>query len=112
MSAKNDPVVWIAADSNVSFKSLEVEEETSEFVFNSSDLTIESCTIKSEALKTEQVQTTTNLHFDKEKERVTAKFTTPIPKGSKAQLQLGWEGKLTNNMTGKCNITFSKMDIY
>lgn len=84
--------------------SLDVLEDTEEIVLNaSSDLAVKDVKVFSEALKTEQTQTSTDLKQDKEKERLTAKFSTALPKGSKAKLQLGWEGKLGDNMTGKQN---------
>ncbi|KAG8992226.1 Aminopeptidase 2 mitochondrial [Tulasnella sp. JGI-2019a] len=80
---------------------LDVMEDMDEIVMNASpDLTIKDVKIFSEALKTEQTQTSTDLNTDKDKERLTAKFSTTLPKGSKAKLHLGWDGKLGENMTG------------
>lgn len=79
-------------------------DETQSITFNSSpDLSLSDVSIHSEALKTEQVQSiaASDLVADKDKERVTAKFAHALPKGSKAKLHLGWEGKLTNNMQGE-----------
>lgn len=82
--------------------SLDVLEETDEIVLNAStDLTVKNVSIHSEALKTEQTQLSTDFETDKEKERLSAKFATALPKGSKAQLHLGWEGKLQGNMLGR-----------
>ncbi|KAG8887646.1 Aminopeptidase 2 mitochondrial [Tulasnella sp. 332] len=88
---------------------IDVVEDTEEIVLNASpDLAIKDVKVFSEALKTEQTQGSTELKQDQEKERITAKFATPLPKGSKAKLQLGWEGKLGDNMTGELTPTAAR----
>ncbi|KAG8900325.1 Aminopeptidase 2 mitochondrial [Tulasnella sp. 403] len=79
---------------------LDILEETKEIAFNASDISIADVSIHSEALKTEQSQACADLATDKEGERVTAKFGTPLPRGSKAKLRLGWEGQLKDSMMG------------
>ncbi|KIO15900.1 hypothetical protein M407DRAFT_235051 [Tulasnella calospora MUT 4182] len=80
---------------------LDVLEETKEIVFNaSSDLTVSDVSIRSEALKTEQVQSASEVKIQKDDERITVLFAHALPKGSKAELHLGWDAKLTGSMTG------------
>ncbi|KIO32561.1 hypothetical protein M407DRAFT_213745 [Tulasnella calospora MUT 4182] len=80
---------------------LDIVEETKEIIFNaSSDLSIGDVSIHSEALKTEQVQSASEVKIQKDEERVTVLFTHALPKGSKAKLHLGWDAKLTGSMTG------------
>ncbi len=69
-------------------------------MFNSADLKISDVSVQSEALKTEQVQACSETIMDKDMERVCAKFQNALPKGSKAKLNLKWEGNLQANMLG------------
>ncbi|KAG8913109.1 Aminopeptidase 2 mitochondrial, partial [Tulasnella sp. 417] len=79
---------------------LDVHEETKEIVFNASvDLTVSDVSIHSESLKTEQVQSASEIKIEKDEERVTVLFPHALPKGSKAKLHLGWAAKLTGSMT-------------
>jgi aminopeptidase 2 len=55
-------------------------------------------TIYSEALKIEQLQSGES--FDTVAERVTYSFPTALPAGSKAELRIGFGGKLTGGMAG------------
>lgn len=54
--------------------------------------------IYSDALKIEQVQSSE--FFDTVAERVTYNFPTSLPAGSKAELRIGFGGKLTGGMAG------------
>ena len=67
-------------------------------MFNTADLDLSDVCLYSEALKTQQVQSCRTL--DKNMERAIVHFTTPLPAGSKAQLQVGFQGKLTSSMQG------------
>ncbi|KAF8603360.1 hypothetical protein BDV93DRAFT_523426 [Ceratobasidium sp. AG-I] len=81
---------------------LDIVEETSTITFNSSDLVLheDGLTVTSDALKTEQTQTVKLVSVDQKTERATVKLATPLPKGSKAKLRIGYEGKLTGSMMG------------
>ncbi|CAE6537754.1 unnamed protein product [Rhizoctonia solani] len=81
---------------------LDVLEETSTITFNCLNLVLheDSLTITSDALKTEQIQTVKLVGEDTEKERVSVQLSTPLPKGSKAKLRIGYEAKLTGSMKG------------
>ncbi|CAE6458236.1 unnamed protein product [Rhizoctonia solani] len=81
---------------------LDVVEETSKITFNSSNLALheDSLSITSDALKTEHTQTVKLAGEDTVKERVTVQLSTPLPKGSKAKLRIGYEAKLTGSMKG------------
>ena len=83
--------------------SLDIVEETSKITFNSSELVLheEGLTITSDALKTEQTQTAKFANVDQKTERATVQLATPLPKGSKAKLRIGYEGKLTGSMMGE-----------
>ncbi|CAE6469567.1 unnamed protein product, partial [Rhizoctonia solani] len=81
---------------------LDVLEETSDITFNSSNLVLheDSLSITSDALKTEHTQTVKLANIDIAKERASLKLPTPLPKGSKAKLRIGYEAKLTGSMKG------------
>ncbi|KAG8691051.1 Aminopeptidase 2 mitochondrial [Ceratobasidium sp. 423] len=81
---------------------LDISEETSTITFNSSELILheEGLTITSDALKTEQTQSVKLTGVDQKSERASVQLTTPLPKGSKAKLRVGYEGKLTGSMMG------------
>ena len=67
-------------------------------MFNTADLELSEVSIYSGTLKIQQVQSSRT--FDKEMERAVVHFATPLPAGSKAQLQVGFQGKLTSSMQG------------
>ncbi|KDQ18450.1 hypothetical protein BOTBODRAFT_28829 [Botryobasidium botryosum FD-172 SS1] len=77
---------------------LDVLEETSVITFNSAAIKLQKCSIKSDALKEEQTEI--SQVADEAQERVAVRFEKPLPKGSKAQLCIGWEAPLTDNMMG------------
>ncbi|KAG8711368.1 Aminopeptidase 2 mitochondrial, partial [Ceratobasidium sp. 423] len=81
---------------------LDVQEETSTITFNSLNLDLHenSLTITSDALKTEHTQAVKIAGVDTVKERVSVQLSTPLPKGSKAKLRIGYEAKLTGSMKG------------
>jgi hypothetical protein len=80
-------------------------EETSTITFNSSELILhgDSLSVTSEALKTEQTQSVKLTGVDQKSERASVQISTPLPKGSKAKLRIGYEGKLTGSMLGTHN---------
>lgn len=55
-------------------------------------------------MKVEQEQASES--FDIVSERVTYHFSTPLPAGSKAELKVGFSGKLTGSMTGYYRSTY------
>ncbi|KAG8679239.1 Aminopeptidase 2 mitochondrial, partial [Ceratobasidium sp. 395] len=81
---------------------LDILEETKTITFNSSDLVLheEGLTVTSDALKTEQTQTAKLTNVDQKSERASVQLATPLPKGCKAKLRIGYEGKLTGSMLG------------
>ncbi|KAG9104921.1 Aminopeptidase 2 mitochondrial [Ceratobasidium sp. 370] len=81
---------------------LDILEETNTITFNSSDLVLheEGLTVTTDALKTEQTQAAKLAHVDQKSERASIQLATPLPKGSKAQARIGYEGKLTGSMMG------------
>ncbi|KAF8682603.1 ERAP1-like C-terminal domain [Rhizoctonia solani] len=81
---------------------LDIVEETSIITFNSSNLILHEngLNVTSEALKTEQTQSVKLTGVDEKSERASVQLTTPLPKGSKAKLRIGYEGKLTGSMMG------------
>lgn len=90
--------------------SLDVVEVTEEIILNAaSDFVVKDVSIHSVALETEQTQASSELTTDRERERLSAKFATPLPKGSKAKLHIGWESKLRSNMLGTVDrLTFAR----
>lgn len=60
--------------------------------------------IYSDALQTEQEQAGES--FDSTQERITYHFPTRLPAGSKANLKVGFSGKLTGSMTGYYKSTY------
>ncbi|CAE7223560.1 unnamed protein product [Rhizoctonia solani] len=81
---------------------LDVLEDTSIVTFNSLNLVLheDSLTVTSDALKTEHTQTVKLLGVDTKKERASVQLSTPLPKGSKSKLRIGYEAKLTGSMKG------------
>ncbi|KDQ59543.1 hypothetical protein JAAARDRAFT_33120 [Jaapia argillacea MUCL 33604] len=77
---------------------LDVKKETSTIVFNSSELTLGHASLISDAFKVEQ--SGLSVLVDKDTERATVQSPTPLPAGSKVQLRVGFEGKLTGSMMG------------
>lgn len=78
--------------------SLDVLQETSSIVLNTADLELGKASIYSDALKIEQEQYEESV--DTASERITYIFSTVLPAGSKAELKVGFSGKLTGSMTG------------
>ncbi|EIN08063.1 hypothetical protein PUNSTDRAFT_126849 [Punctularia strigosozonata HHB-11173 SS5] len=85
---------------------LDVKAETSTLVFNSSDLNLGNITLQSDALHT--AQTESSRSFEKEQERMHVHFATSLPAGSKAQLQIAFDGKLTGSMMGYYYSTYEQ----
>ncbi|EUC67135.1 leucyl aminopeptidase [Rhizoctonia solani AG-3 Rhs1AP] len=81
---------------------LDIVDETKTITFNSSELILheEGLTVTSDALKTEQTQTVKLTGVDQKSERASVQLATALPKGSKAKLRVGYEGKLTGSMLG------------
>jgi len=77
---------------------LDVKKETSQIVFNSSALNLGNASLQSDSLQTELVETSRT--HNKDQERTTLHFPKPIPAGSKAQLQIAFDGELTGSMMG------------
>ncbi|KAG6813612.1 hypothetical protein H0H92_009229 [Tricholoma furcatifolium] len=78
--------------------SLDVKDETSSITLNTASLELGKASLYSDALKTEQEPSGES--FNTVSERVTYVFPTAIPAGSKAQLKIGFAGKLTGGMAG------------
>ncbi|KAF8633724.1 hypothetical protein AX17_004382 [Amanita inopinata Kibby_2008] len=78
--------------------SLDVKTDTSRIVLNSSDLKLGKATIYSDVLKVTQGESTQS--FDSAQDRITYVFPTALPAGSKAELRIGFEGKITGGMVG------------
>ncbi|KAF8232360.1 hypothetical protein L208DRAFT_1272750 [Tricholoma matsutake] len=78
--------------------SLDVLQETSSITLNTSDLELSTASIYSDVLKIEQPQSGES--FDTVAERVIYSFPTVLPAGSKAELRIGFGGKLTGGMAG------------
>lgn len=77
---------------------MDIKKETSTIVFNTSDLELSDASLYSEALQTQQVQSART--FDTKMQRASIHFPTALPADSKAQLQVGFTGKLTDSMQG------------
>jgi hypothetical protein len=79
-----------------SMSSLDVLKDTSTITFNTSNLTINEVTLYSD--RTEQIHAD---HFlDEKAERAAVQFSSPLKKGTKAQLRVRYEAKLTGDMMG------------
>jgi aminopeptidase 2 len=78
--------------------SLEVKKETSKLEFHSAELNLGSASLHSDALQTEQIDTSRT--YNKEQERTTLHFAKPLPAGTKAQLHIAFDGPLTGSMMG------------
>jgi aminopeptidase 2 len=76
--------------------SLDVEKESSAITFNTDDLELGNAYIYSDVLKTQQ--TPSSCVFDATAQRATMSFPVSLPTGSKAQLKIGFQGKLTGSM--------------
>ncbi|TFK46426.1 leucyl aminopeptidase [Heliocybe sulcata] len=77
---------------------LDVLKETSTIVLNTSQLKLGEASVYSDALKTEQIQSST--HVDAKTERVTITFGSALPAGTKAKLRIGFTGELDTSMAG------------
>ncbi|KAF9466381.1 leucyl aminopeptidase [Collybia nuda] len=78
--------------------SLDIQKDTSTICLNASTLQLGKASIYSDALKTEQVQSSESL--DTVSERVTYHFPQTLPGGTRAELRIGFSGELTGSMTG------------
>ncbi|PFH52379.1 hypothetical protein AMATHDRAFT_140150 [Amanita thiersii Skay4041] len=86
--------------------SLDVKRETSRIVLNSSDLQLHKAVLYSDALATTQEESTRS--FESSQDRVAYTFPTALPASSKAELRVGFEGKLTGGMAGYYRATFEQ----
>lgn len=77
--------------------SLDIKEQTSTIVFNVMDLELNHVAIVPAASK---IQILSALTFDKKMGRASVNLHTALPAGSKAQLQVGFQGQLTSSMQG------------
>lgn len=89
---------WICAYIYRNLISLDVKKETSTIVFNSADLQLGNASIHSDALQMDQVDSSRK--YDPVQERTALHFAKPLPAGSKANLKITFDGKLTGNMMG------------
>ncbi|KDR73433.1 hypothetical protein GALMADRAFT_72186 [Galerina marginata CBS 339.88] len=78
--------------------SLDVNTATSTIVLNTSELKLGNAFVYSDALKGEQLVTTSV--FDKAQERTTFQLVDKIPAGSKAEIRIAFAGELTGSMMG------------
>jgi aminopeptidase 2 len=77
---------------------LDVHSETDKLEFHAAELNLGNATAFSDALQTEQLDT--SRAFEKEQERTILHFATPFPVGSKVQLRIAFDGVLTGSMMG------------
>ncbi|KAG6821168.1 hypothetical protein H0H93_005388 [Arthromyces matolae] len=77
---------------------LDVHKETSTVTLNANALELGKASIYSDGLNLEQEETAKA--FNADAQRVTYSFAQPLPAGSKAELKIGFSGKLLGSMTG------------
>ncbi|KAF9562157.1 leucyl aminopeptidase [Agrocybe pediades] len=77
---------------------LDVKSETSIIVLNTSDLVLGDAFISYNASEPAKITAATS--FDKTQERTTFQLPITLPAGSKAQIKIGFSGKLTGSMMG------------
>ncbi|KAF9036751.1 hypothetical protein BJ165DRAFT_1532853 [Panaeolus papilionaceus] len=85
---------------------LDVKEDTTSISLNTSELELGRATLYSDALKKDL--TTTFAGFEKSQERTTYQLSDTLPKGSKAELRIGFSGKLTGSMMGYYKSSWEK----
>ncbi|KAK2460553.1 hypothetical protein APHAL10511_007023 [Amanita phalloides] len=78
--------------------SLEIKEDVSRIVLNSSELRLRKAAIYCDALGATQELSLQS--FDAVQERLVYGVATPLPSGSKAELKIGFEGNLGGGMVG------------
>ncbi|KIJ42373.1 hypothetical protein M422DRAFT_75548 [Sphaerobolus stellatus SS14] len=78
---------------------LDVLEDTSSLVFNTTKLNIHDVVVHSEAQKSQETQTV-NTDFDQKLERAIVQVANPLKKGSKVQLRVWFDGKITDELMG------------
>lgn len=85
---------------------LDILKETHSLTFNAVEgLALQKCSLVSQALKTEQsIEPTSQTNADSKVERVTVTFGQALPEGSKATLQVGFEGTLGDSMLGELTL--------
>ena len=86
--------------------SLEIVNETSKIVLNSTQLDLGNASLYSEALQAAEDQLAAV--FDVDKERASFIPRKPLPAGSKAQLTIPFAAKLTNSMMGYYHSSWEK----
>ncbi|KAI0086651.1 peptidase family M1-domain-containing protein [Irpex rosettiformis] len=79
---------------------LDVLEETSKIVFNSSKLTLGRARLSSAALKEEVTVDATSFEIDGASERVTIQLPGALSAGTQLALKVDFEGELTGSMLG------------
>ncbi|KAF8526633.1 peptidase family M1-domain-containing protein [Hysterangium stoloniferum] len=89
---------------------LEVLEDTSSLTFNLSHATTTEISVHSENLKTEQIETA-KTSFDEKAERATVQLSNVLTKGSKAQLKVQYESKLTDSLMGYYYSTYQDQGV-
>ena len=93
------PRIWLTRRSLIhNDSSLDVKSETSTIVLNAADLELGVASVYSDALQADQTQISCEL--DSTTERVSLSLPIPLPAGSTAKLQVGFQAKLTGSMMG------------
>jgi aminopeptidase 2 len=77
---------------------LDVKEDTSSIVFNTSGLELGTSTIQSDSLVNGPIHA--HIVIDEKKERGTVNLHSTLPAGSSAVLELGFKGVLSDDLMG------------
>ncbi|PPQ65107.1 hypothetical protein CVT24_003068 [Panaeolus cyanescens] len=85
---------------------LDVKEDTNTISLNTSELELGKATLYSDALQKELTATFSG--FEKSQERTTYQLSDTLPAGSKAELKIGFSGKLTGSMMGYYKSSWEK----
>ena len=92
------PRIWLTRRSLNHDSSLDVKYETSAIILNAAGLELGVASVYSDALQADQTQISCELNPTTE--RVSLSLPIPLPAGSTAQLQIGFQAKLTGSMMG------------
>ncbi|KAI0792895.1 hypothetical protein C8Q75DRAFT_751852 [Abortiporus biennis] len=79
---------------------LDVIEDTTSIVFNTSEQILGNATLTSPSLQTPHTFSASSYKFDKESERATLELPVALPAGSTAELKIGFSAELTGAMLG------------
>ncbi|THH32969.1 hypothetical protein EUX98_g1220 [Antrodiella citrinella] len=79
---------------------LNVKEDTSKVVFNTTQLELGDLTVSSPAFEQPEVHPSSELTIDDTQERAVLALSSTLPAGSKAQLKVSFAGELTGSMMG------------